>query len=98
MIAIIKLFIPKRIAKLIEDRKTNECRIAAIKWIICLVWSIPFILTLMFYERLFRTLLGRIWKQEIVQPLPKNEQKTVLITGGPLTKGNFKKIYSNFDV
>ena len=89
MISIIKLFIPKRLQNLIADRKTNECRIAAIKWLICLIWSFPFILTLMFYERLFRTICPkRIWKQEIVQALPKNEQKTVLITGGPLTKGN----------
>ena len=76
---------------LIANRKTNECRIAAIKWLICLIWSFPFILTLMFYERIFRTILGIVWKQEIVQALPKNEQKTVLITGGPLTKGNLNK-------
>ena len=86
--------------KFFLDRKANECRIAAIKWLICLICSIPFILTIMFYERLFRTILGKVLKKEeiIVQPLPKNEQKTVLITGGPLTKGKILKIYLNFDL
>ena len=81
------------IQKMSVKSRKFECRISAIKWIIGLFWTLPCILYLMLYERILRKIVMYIWERffksdTISEIIPKKELKTILITGGPLTKGN----------
>ena len=57
--------------------------------ILTIVGTILLAKRLMDKVEFLQVISNKIWKESQYEKLPFNERKTVLITGGPLTKGMF---------
>ena len=57
--------------------------------ILTIVGTILLAKRLMDKVEFLQVISNKIWKESEYEKLPFNERKTILITGGPLTKGMF---------
>ena len=67
----------------------------ALTWLICLTLSSIIVVPWCAVQSLIFTLLAK--DENELREIPQNEKRTVLLTGGPLTKGNhfLKKHYKS---